>query len=263
MHDVPPLLFAAIRFTLVVLPAVFFVPRPSAPWRTVAAVGVFMSLGQFGLLVRRHGRGPAARPGGPRPAGAGDLHGRPRGRRAARAADPSAGRRASLLGVGRTRGGRRSAEVGTSRVAALTLCLLGALSWGIGNVVSRASGVSGGLSLTVWSAVVVPVPLVRALPGSSTARRPWSTRWPAFSLAGGASRRCTPPASPRWSATAIFNTLLSRNPSSSVVPWVLLAPVVAMASAWLLLDEVPTPAELLGGAVLDRRRAHRPAAHRS
>ena len=50
MHDVPPLLFAAIRFTLVVLPAVFFVPRPSAPWRTVAAVGVFMSLGQFGLL---------------------------------------------------------------------------------------------------------------------------------------------------------------------------------------------------------------------
>src|SRR6476469_1404386 len=50
MHDVPPLLFAAIRFTLVVLPAVFFVPRPSAPCRTVAAVGVFMSLGQFGLL---------------------------------------------------------------------------------------------------------------------------------------------------------------------------------------------------------------------
>jgi O-acetylserine/cysteine efflux transporter len=50
MHDVPPLLFAAIRFTLVVLPAVFFVPRPSAPWRTVAAVGLFMSLGQFGLL---------------------------------------------------------------------------------------------------------------------------------------------------------------------------------------------------------------------
>ena len=48
----------------------------------------------------------------------------------------------------------------------------------------------------------------------------------------------------------IFNTLLGRNPSSSVVPWVLLAPVVAMGSAWLLLDQQPTPAELLGGAVL-------------
>ncbi len=48
----------------------------------------------------------------------------------------------------------------------------------------------------------------------------------------------------------IFNTLLSRNPSSYVVPWVLLAPVVAMASAWLLLDQRPTSAELVGGVVL-------------
>ena len=50
MHDVPPLLFVALRFTAVVLPAVFLVPRPAAPWQTVAAVGTFMSLGQFGLL---------------------------------------------------------------------------------------------------------------------------------------------------------------------------------------------------------------------
>ena len=45
-------------------------------------------------------------------------------------------------------------------LAALGLCLLGALSWGIGNVVSRAARVPGGLSMTVWSAVVVPVPLL-------------------------------------------------------------------------------------------------------
>ena len=48
----------------------------------------------------------------------------------------------------------------------------------------------------------------------------------------------------------VFNTLLSRNQSSSVVPWVLLAPVVAMASAWLLLDQRPNSAELLGGLLL-------------
>ena len=48
----------------------------------------------------------------------------------------------------------------------------------------------------------------------------------------------------------VFNTLLSRNPSSSVVPWVLLAPVVAMASAWLLLDQQPNAAELTGGGLL-------------
>ena len=50
MGAVPPLLFAAIRFAVVAVPACFFVPRPAVPWRTVAAVGAFMSLGQFGLL---------------------------------------------------------------------------------------------------------------------------------------------------------------------------------------------------------------------
>ena len=41
----------------------------------------------------------------------------------------------------------------------VVLCLLAALSWGIGNVISRSSGARGGLSLTVWSASVVPIPL--------------------------------------------------------------------------------------------------------
>ena len=48
----------------------------------------------------------------------------------------------------------------------------------------------------------------------------------------------------------IFNTLLARNRSSAVVPWVLLAPVVAMASAWVLLGQRPTAEELVGGLVL-------------
>ena len=50
MDSVPPLLFAALRFTLVAFPAVLFLPRPDAPWRVVAGVGGFMSLGQFGFL---------------------------------------------------------------------------------------------------------------------------------------------------------------------------------------------------------------------
>ena len=33
MADVPPILFVAIRFVAVVLPAVFLVARPAAPWR--------------------------------------------------------------------------------------------------------------------------------------------------------------------------------------------------------------------------------------
>jgi hypothetical protein len=49
---------------------------------------------------------------------------------------------------------------------------------------------------------------------------------------------------------AVFNRLLSRYPSGNVVPWVLLAPVVALASSWALLGETPGPAELVGAALL-------------
>jgi len=50
LEGVPALLFLAMRFVVVLLPAVFIVPRPRARWQDVAAVGAFMSLGQFGLL---------------------------------------------------------------------------------------------------------------------------------------------------------------------------------------------------------------------
>ena len=133
-------------------------------------------------------------------------------------------------------------------VAALSLCLLAALSWGIGNVVSRASGISGGLSLTVWSAVVVPVPLLGLsllLDGPSAV----SAALTSFSWQAGVSTLYTAGLASLL-GYGIFNTLLSRNRSSSVVPWVLLAPVVAMAAAWVLLDQRPTVAELVGGAVL-------------
>src|SRR5690554_4634161 len=50
MEGVPPLLFVAIRFVVVLLPAIFFVRRPQVPWRFIIGVGLFMSLGQFALL---------------------------------------------------------------------------------------------------------------------------------------------------------------------------------------------------------------------
>jgi len=52
LESFPPLLFAALRFGLVALPAVFFVPRPDVRWTVVVAVGLFICVGQFGLLLR-------------------------------------------------------------------------------------------------------------------------------------------------------------------------------------------------------------------
>ncbi|HWC62306.1 MAG TPA: EamA family transporter, partial [Rhizomicrobium sp.] len=50
LDTIPPLLFAALRFTLVLLPAVFFLPRPKASWTNLAVYGAAVGFGQFGLL---------------------------------------------------------------------------------------------------------------------------------------------------------------------------------------------------------------------
>jgi len=246
MGSVPPLLFAAIRFTVVAVPACFFVPRPPVPFKTVAEVGVFMSLGQFGFLYLSMHLGM--------PPGlaalvlqgqvvftiviaAAVLRERPSRAQVGGVALGVLGLVVVALGVG-----------GHIPVIALALCLLAGLSWGAGNVVSRASGAPGGFALTVWSATVVPVPLLGLsllVDGPSAVGRGLehvgthgllSTAYTAglCSLVG----------------YAVFNRLLSRYPSGQVVPWVLLAPVVAMAASWPLLGEVPGAAELAGAALL-------------
>ncbi|OYW95727.1 MAG: EamA family transporter [Caulobacterales bacterium 32-67-6] len=50
LAELPPLAFAALRFFFALVPAVFFLPRPAVPWRHLAAYGVLIGAGQFGLL---------------------------------------------------------------------------------------------------------------------------------------------------------------------------------------------------------------------
>ena len=50
LEHLPPLLLAALRFTCAFLPAVFFLKRPTVAWTNLAAYGVLIGAGQFGLL---------------------------------------------------------------------------------------------------------------------------------------------------------------------------------------------------------------------
>lgn len=246
LRDFPPLLFLALRFVFVLFPAIFLVPRPDVPWQTLLAVGTFTSLGQFGLLYV----GLAA---GMPPGLAGlvlqsqvvftliiataVLNERPNRSQQLGVALGVIG----LLVVGMGRGGHIP-------LLALLLTVGGALSWALGNVITRAAGVRSGLGLVVWSALVVPLPLLllsglvdgpaataRAL-ASIDARVLLSSLYTAVlaSLLG----------------YGIFNSLLARNPPAAVVPWAMLVPPVSMGSAWWLLGEVPNAPELIGGATL-------------
>lgn len=251
MAGIPPLLFVAIRFA-VVAAFVVVVPRPRGSWRTVVGVGVFMSLGQFGLLYTALALG--LQPGLAAlllqaqavftiAIAAGVLRERP-------TAAQVAGVAAGVVGLAVIAAGRG----GDAPLLAVLLALAAALSWAIGNVISRRAGVVAGrgrlgaLSLTVWSALVVPVP---ALALSFVIEGPGAV------VAGLAAFGARAALSTAYTAIvctlvgyAIFNALLARNRSAAVVPWVLLAPVVAMVAAAVLLGQIPTVAEAIGGVVL-------------
>ncbi|MCM3533428.1 EamA family transporter [Cellulosimicrobium funkei] len=278
LGDMPPTLFVALRFLVVLVPAVFLVPRPRARWRDVLLVGTFMSLGQFGLLYTALALGM--------PAGLASLVLQAQVGLTvlfAAAALREVPTRAQLVGV--LVGAAGLVVVGVGRSAstpalAFVVTLAAAASWAVGNVVARRAGsrrdhgstsrtqgsTSGdqgsasagrgssprpgleGLSMTVWSALVVPVPMLGlslALDGPDAVGHALTH----LTLAPVLSTLYT-----AWLASlvgyGIWNTLLARYPASAVVPFTMLVPPVGMLAAWLVLDEVPNAAEVVGGAVL-------------
>ncbi|WP_413355003.1 EamA family transporter [Microbacterium sp. 1P06AB] len=251
MSGIPPLLFAAIRFAVVAL-AVLVVPRPQTGWRVIVGVGLFMSLGQFALLYTSLALGLS-------PGLAALLMQAQAVFTIVIAAIALRERPSAMQIAGVGLGVVGLAIVATFRggdapVLAVCLALAAALSWAVGNVISRRAGVvtgigrGGTLSLTVWSSLVVPVPALAlsfvidgpAAIGAGLAAIGPQAVISTLYTAG----LCT------LFAYAVFNGLLGRNPSAAVVPWILLAPVVAMASAALLRGEAPSVGEVVGGAVL-------------
>jgi len=50
LRDLPPFLFATLRFIACAFPFAFFIRRPAVRWRWLALYGVLLGAGQFGLL---------------------------------------------------------------------------------------------------------------------------------------------------------------------------------------------------------------------
>ncbi|MFC9353273.1 EamA family transporter [Arthrobacter sp. NPDC057013] len=246
LRDVPPLVFAALRFALVVVPAAFFVRRPNVSWAVLAGVGLFMSAGQFGLIYLAMHLGM--------PAGlvplvlqsqmlftillAGIVL------RERATAGQLVGVATGVIGLVLVAWGRGS----IAPLGPLLLVVLAGLSWGIGNTIARSAKSSSGLGLVVWSALFVPIPLLAlsALVDGPSA----------------AVEAITHMTLPTWASTfftvvlsslvgySAWNTLLGLYPAASVVSYTLLVPPIGMLAAWMAFGDVPQLLEIAGGLIL-------------
>ncbi len=236
LGTLPPLLLAVLRFALVLLPAALFIRRPAVPWRQLAAYGVFIGAGQFGLLYLAVGGHIA--PG-----------------------------LASLviqiqvfftIGLAMAATGERLrqfqwlalalATAGLAVIAAhtdahttplgLLMVLAAALCWAGGNTVARGMGRVDMLGVVVWSSAFALPPLLLL------------TLWvdgPARIAQALVAADATVWGVVLWQSVgnslfgyAVWGWLLARHPAATVVPMALLVPVFGMASsAWMLGEPLP------------------------
>jgi O-acetylserine/cysteine efflux transporter len=244
--DVPPLVFLALRFLVVCIPAIFFLKPPPIGWRNILAIGATLSLAQFALLYLALALGM--------PPGLASLLLQTQVIFSILIAAVALGERPTrrqLIGALIGMGGLAIVIVGHSQVAPwlpLVVTLLSALAWTVGNVLTRRSKARSGLSLVVWSGAVVPLPaLVLSLVIDSP-----PVVWEALSSLSWVAILSTVYTAVFASLIGygIWTSLLARYPTSAVVPFTLLVPVVGILTAWLVQGEVPTAAEFIGGAIM-------------
>ncbi|WJF89690.1 EamA family transporter [Paraburkholderia bonniea] len=248
LHGVPPMLLGALRFTLAAVPAVFLVKRPAVPWRWLLAYGGTISLCQFVFLFSAMSSGM--------PAGLASLvlqaqafftlifavlflQERFRVQNAAGLLIAAVG--LAVIGLD---GGH------TMTLAGFALTLCAAVSWALGNIVTKKIGAFGRIDLVglvVWGSVIPPLPFFALSYVFEGPQRIGAA------LAGISVTSVLAVVYLSFVATllgyGLWSRLLSRYPASQVAPFSLLVPIVGLASAAWLLDE-HLSLMALGGAAL-------------
>ena len=243
--EVPPLMLAALRFLVVVFPAIFFVKRPATSMWLVAGYGLAIAVMQFGFVFGAIALGM--------PAGLTSLVVQSQmfftmlGVWLVMGERPM---RQQLIGACVAFGGIvviASQRWGGSGLAPFLMVIAAAASWGAGNVIGKLAGRVDMLSFIIWSSLAAPLPLL-ALSGLIEGRAAY-----AAVLRGGVGL---------WASVAylaylgtlfgysLWARLLSRHPAAEVTPFTLLVPVTGILSARVLFGEATSAVEWMGAGLV-------------
>lgn len=233
LDHLPPLLFATLRFCFAFLPAALFLKRPDIPWRNLAAYGVLIGAGQFGLLF-------LAMKGAISPGLASlvvqtqvfftiGLAMRLTGERVRAFQYAALALAAAGIGVIIWRTDASATPLGLALVLGAALC------WAGGNLVARQTPRVNMLAYVVWASVFAIPPLF--------ALSLVFEGWPAI-VDGVAGADATTWAAVAWQSVgntmfgyAVWGWLLARYPAATVAPMSLLVPVFGMAASAVFLHE--------------------------
>lgn len=246
LDELPPFLFAALRFALSAFPLLLFVRRPKVAWRKLAAFGVLLGAGQFGLLF--YAMRADIAPGlaslviqvqvfftiGMAMAVGGE---RPRAVQGVALALAVAGM--VVIGL--------HADNGNVTAAGLVITVVAALAWASANMVARSAGRIDMLGFMVWSSVFA-TPVLAALSLALEGPARILTSLQAASLEAWAAVAWQSLGNTLFGYGA-WNWLLARHPAATVAPASLLVPVFGMGASSLLLAEA-MPGWKLGAAAL-------------
>ena len=246
LADLPPLLFAALRFSLALIPAMFFLRRPAVKLGNLALYGLLIGVGQFGLLYL-----------------AIDGHISPGIASLvvqtqvfftiglAMRLDGEQVRAFQWLALVLAGGGVLNIlwhTDGTTTPLGIALVLLAALAWAGGNLAARHGRPENMLAYVVWSsAFAIPPLFILAFIYEGTSailtglRQADLATWAAVVWQS-------------WGNTLFgyvaWGWLLARHPAATVTPMALLVPVFGMGASALLLGEALPGWKLLSAALV-------------